>query len=192
LTLTCLGAERRVCTKAPRCCACQCPRGHCRGWGLSSAPLGAPNTTPANCTRQSCCACPHPTPEQEHSAARRHAKTTMHANHAPRAHTARWKAPTKLRLMEQLRALEAYKITEKSLRAPKYASLRMSGYVRCRTDYLRCLAVSYGLLAVPYKLLAVECDILTALYGTARASVRSSYGARTEPGPYDRTRHTER
>ena len=136
------------------------PRALCRGWGLSSAPLGAgaPSTAPANCTRQSCCACPHQTSEQERAAARRHATTTMHANHAPRAHTARWKAPTELRLMEQLRALEAYKITTRAPNTHVCACLVTYGAARATYGALRCRTVLYGVarcFRVPY--IALRC-----------------------------------
>ena len=87
------------------------PRGLCRGWGLSFAPLSAPSTAPANCTRQSCCSSPHPHVRRERAAARSHATTTMHVPTPLPAHAARWNPPIELRLMEQLRALGAFKIT---------------------------------------------------------------------------------
>ena len=43
----------------------------------SSAALSAPNTAPANCTCQSCCACPHLTSEQERAAARFHLQSAI-------------------------------------------------------------------------------------------------------------------
>ena len=101
----------------------------------------------------------------------RHATTTMHPNHAPRAHIARWKAPTELRLiMEQLRALGAYKTMYEHPDAHVC-------YVRCRTGHVRCYAVPHGLLTALH---GAERATSGSLRSRIRTSVRSSYDACTE------------